>query len=79
MHGTRTAEGDHGVAPRIVPFLGDIHPRRRGHVLVDDGVDAGGGLCDVQPERTRDPGPHGVADGGEVERHVAAQKKSGER
>ena len=49
----------------------------RGHVLVDELVDAGRGVADRQAERGRRPTPARARLAAEVERHVAAEEVAG--
>ena len=71
------AEREHGDAAQVRALLDRVHPRRRGHVLVDELVDAGRGVGDRQAERVGDRRRAPRSVGGEVERHVAAEEVAG--
>ena len=79
MDRTRAAEGDHGVAPGIVALFSNIHARGRGHVLIDDGMDARGGLRDVEAERAGDLGLTASRTAAMSSAMWPPRKKSGER
>ena len=70
------AERQHGDAAQVVALLDRVHARRGGHVLVDELVDAGGGVADRQAELSATD-RRAAASAGEVERHVAAEEVSG--
>ncbi len=77
MHRPRAAEGEDRQPPRIAAALQGVHPRRAGHHLVDDLVDAPGGLLDAQPERLGHVAADGLPRRLDVERHRPAEEEAG--
>ncbi len=73
MHRAGAAERQHGDTAQVDAVLDGVHPRRGRHVLVDDLVDARGGLDGVEGECAPD-GVDRRRRSVSVEGHVAAEK-----
>ena len=71
------AEREQRQAGGVVAALGGVHAGGAGHVLVDEAVDAPGGLLDGQVERLGDVGLDRLRRRVDVERHLAAEEEVG--
>src|SRR3984893_1169767 len=71
---SRAAGGHQREAADVAAALDGVHPRRGGHVLVHDAVDARGGLLLGQGQARRQA-PDRLASSLQVERHGAAQEE----